>query len=153
MVWKPHVTVAAVIEREGRFLVVEEETEKGLRINQPAGHLEKGETLIDAVKREVEEETAWRFVPENLVAVQLWRRNAETESFLRFCFSGYCHDHDPGQSLDAGIRSTHWLSREEIASVSNRLRSPLVLICVDEYLQGRRHPLSIIDSFLDIDDE
>lgn len=151
MLWKPHVTVAAVIERGGRFLVVEEETASGLRINQPAGHLEQGETLIQAIRREVREETAWGFEPDYLLGVQLWRRNPESTSFLRFCFSGYCEDYDATQSLDAGIHCTHWLSRDEIAADRSRLRSPLVLLCVDEYLRGCRYPLSIIHSLLDFD--
>jgi len=149
MVWKPHVTVAAIIEREGRFLLVEEETAQGLQFNQPAGHFEENEDLIAAVKREVLEETAWRFEPEHLVAVQLWRRNAHAPTFLRVCFSGACHSHDPGQPLDAGIVATHWLSRDEIAAQSQRLRSPLVLIGIDQYLSGQLYPLSLLQAFLD----
>jgi ADP-ribose pyrophosphatase YjhB (NUDIX family) len=151
MVWKPHVTVAAVIERDNRFLLVEEETPRGLQLNQPAGHFEKNEDLITAVKREVNEETAWHFEPEHLVSVQLWRRNPEYPTFLRLCFSGYCHSHNPNQQLDDGIVSTHWLTREEIAAEQHRLRSPLVLVSVDEYLSGHRCPLSLLKSFLDLD--
>lgn len=153
MVWKPHVTVAAVIERNGRFLLVEEETDRGIRFNQPAGHLEEGETLAEAVRREVYEETGWRFEPESVVAVQLWRRNPGAPSFLRICFSGRCIGHDLGRKLDDGILATHWLSRDEIAAARPRLRSPLVLISVDEYLQGHRYPLSLLKSFLDLDHE
>lgn len=153
MVWKPHVTVAAVIERDRRFLLVEEETNQGIRFNQPAGHLEEGECLIAAVKREVYEETAWRFEPEQLIAIQLWRRNPESSSFLRVCFAGRCHDHDPHQTLDEGIIGTHWLTRDEIAGNLERLRSPLVLHSVDEYLQGNLHSLDVIKSFLDLDHE
>jgi ADP-ribose pyrophosphatase YjhB (NUDIX family) len=153
MVWKPHVTVAAVIERNGRFLLVEEETDRGIRFNQPAGHLEEGETLAEAVRREVYEETGWRFEPESVVAVQLWRRNPEAPSFLRICFSGRCIGHDPDRKLDDGILATHWLSRDEIAAAHSRLRSPLVLISVDEYLREARYPLSLLKSFLDLDHE
>lgn len=153
MVWKPHVTVAAVIEKGQRFLLVEEETNHGLRFNQPAGHLEEGENLIAAIKREVYEETAWRFEPKHLVALQLWRRNPESASFVRICFSGRCHDHDPDQTLDEGIKATHWLTRDEIAREKHRLRSPLVLISVDEYLKGSLYPLDIIKSFLDLNHE
>jgi ADP-ribose pyrophosphatase YjhB (NUDIX family) len=151
MVWKPHVTVAAVIEQNNRFLIVEEETSNGIQFNQPAGHLEKSEDLIAAVKREVHEETAWLFEPEHIVAIQLWRKNPEFPSFIRICFSGLCHSRNPNQKLDDGIIGTHWLTRDEIAAKEHRLRSPLVLISVDEYLSGQRHSLSLLKSFLDLD--
>ena len=148
MVWKPHVTVAAVIEQSDRFLLVEENTENGLAFNQPAGHLEANEDLITAVKREVYEETAWQFEPEALLAVELWRKNSASPTFLRFCFIGSVHSHNPHQILDDGIVATHWLTRDQIAARSAQLRSPLVLITIDEYLKGHRHPLSILQSFL-----
>jgi ADP-ribose pyrophosphatase YjhB (NUDIX family) len=151
MVWKPHVTVAAVIERDNRFLLVEEHTPHGLQFNQPAGHLEENEDLIAAVKREVQEETAWQFEPEALVSVQLWRKNPDFPSFMRFCFVGQCHSHSPLQTLDDGIVATHWLTRDEICAEKHRLRSPLVLLSVDEFLTGQRYPLSILKSFLDLD--
>jgi 8-oxo-dGTP pyrophosphatase MutT (NUDIX family) len=149
MIWKPHVTVAAVIERDQRFLFVEEHTPNGLQFNQPAGHLEPNEDFITAVKREVQEETAWQFEPEYLVAIQLWRKNPDYPTFLRLCFTGQCHSHDANQVLDEGIVATHWLSRDEIAAQQHRLRSPLVLISLDNYLNGERHPLSLLKSFLD----
>lgn len=151
MVWKPHVTVAAVIEREGRFLLVEEHTSNGLQFNQPAGHLEESESLVAAVKREVFEETAWQFEPEYLVSIQLWRKKPRAPSFLRCCFAGLCHSHDPNQPLDEGVVATHWLSREEIKVQQHRLRSPLVSISVDEYLSGQRYPLGLLKSFLDLE--
>ena len=151
MVWKPHVTVAAIVEKDSRFLLVEEETSKGLAYNQPAGHLEKGEDLICAVKREVFEETAWQFEPESIVSVQLWRKNPDFPSFLRVCFTGHCHSHDPTHTLDDGIVDTHWLTREQVAAKKRQLRSPLVLIGIDEFLKGTRHPLSLLQSFLDLD--
>jgi ADP-ribose pyrophosphatase YjhB (NUDIX family) len=151
MVWKPHVTVAAVIEREGRFLLVEEHTTSGLKFNQPAGHLEENESLIEAVKREVFEETAWQFEPEAIISIQLWRRNPKQPSFLRYCFSGQCHSHDPEHKLDDGIIATHWLSREEIIAQPKRMRSPLVPIAVEDYLNGERYPLNMLKSFLDLD--
>lgn len=150
MIWKPHVTVAAVIEQDNRFLLVEEETFNGLAFNQPAGHLEEGEDLVAAVKREVIEESAWQFEPESVVAIQLWRRAPGYPSFLRVCFDGQCHSHDPEQQLDDGIVATHWLSRDEIAQRQDRLRSPLVLLSVDHYLNGERYPLSMIKSLIDI---
>lgn len=151
MVWKPHVTVAAIIERDQRFLLVEEETPRGLQFNQPAGHFEENEDLIAAVKREVYEETGWQFEPESIISVQLWRRNPDYPTFLRVCFTGSCHSYNPNQPLDEGIVATHWLTRDEIAQQRQRLRSPLVLIGIDEYLSGQRHPLSLLKSFLDLD--
>lgn len=151
MVWKPHVTVAAIIERESRFLLVEEMTPQGLQFNQPAGHLEANEDLITAVRREVYEETAWQFEPEHLISVQLWRKNTASSTFLRVCFSGRCHSHNPETALDEGIVATHWLTRDEIIQQQSRLRSPLVLIGINDYLEGQRHPLSLIKSFLDLD--
>ncbi|CAG7856847.1 hypothetical protein MCAMS1_01491 [biofilm metagenome] len=151
MVWKPHVTVAAVIEREGRFLLVEEHTASGLKFNQPAGHLEENESLIDAVKREVLEETAWQFEPEALLSIQLWRRNPKQPSYLRYCFTGQCHSHNPDHQLDDGIVATHWLSPEDIIAQPKRMRSPLVSIAVEEYLKGERYPLAMLKSFLDLD--
>ncbi|MEQ1620832.1 MAG: NUDIX hydrolase [Methylococcales bacterium] len=151
MVWKPHVTVAAVVERNNRFLLVEEHTPSGLQFNQPAGHLEENEDLLTAVKREVLEETAWQFEPEALLSVQLWRKNPEFPSFMRFCFTGHCHSHNPLQKLDEGIVTTHWLTREEIIAQRHRLRSPLVSISIDEFLSGQRYPLSLLQSFLDLD--
>ncbi|MEY3807259.1 MAG: hypothetical protein RI893_235 [Pseudomonadota bacterium] len=151
MVWKPHVTVAAIIEQDQRFLFVEEETSLGLQFNQPAGHLEAGEDLIAAVRREVLEETAWQFEPESIVSIQLWRKNPDFPSFVRVCFSGRCHSHNLTQTLDEGIVATHWLTRDEIEAERHRLRSPLVLISVDEYLSGQRYPLSLLKSFIDLD--
>ena len=151
MVWKPHVTVAAVIERNQTFLLVEEETSNGLALNQPAGHLEESEDLINAVKREVVEETGWQFEPKYIVAIQLWRRHPKAPSFLRVCFTGEVHSHNPELELDEGIVDTHWLSRNEIEARRTRLRSPLVLMTVTQYLNGERHPLSLLKSFLDLD--
>lgn len=153
MVWKPHVTVAAIIEQDRRFLVVEEETSYGLQFNQPAGHLDEGESLVAAVKREVQEETGWQFEPEHIVSIQLWRKNPNFPSFVRVCFSGYCHSHNPTQQLDDGIIATHWLTRDEIETERRRLRSPLVLTSIDDYLSGQRHPLSLLKSFIDLDHE
>lgn len=108
MVWKPNVTVAAVIQQNDRFLLVEEKTSYGLQFNQPAGHLEEHEDLIAAVKREVNEETAWHFEPEAIISVHLWRQSPTSTTFVRFCFAGQCHSHNPNQTLDDGIVATHW---------------------------------------------
>ena len=153
MVWKPHVTVAAVIKKDNKFLLVEEETSNGLTFNQPAGHLEKGEDIITAVKREVNEETAWQFEPEQIISVQLWRKNPRFPTFLRVSFSGNVHSYNSDQPLDNGIIATHWLNRDEIAAKKSQLRSPLVLTTVDSYLAGEHYPLSLLKSFLDLEHE
>lgn len=150
MVWKPNVTVAAIIEQDGRFLLVEEHTSNGLKLNQPAGHLEEGESLIEAIKREVYEETAWQFEPSELISIQLWRNNPHSTSFLRCCFTGSCHSFNAEQALDEGIVATHWLSAEEMRSQKQRLRSPLVLTSLEEYLTGQRYPLDLLKNLLDI---
>jgi 8-oxo-dGTP pyrophosphatase MutT (NUDIX family) len=147
MVWKPHVTVAAVIEQNQRFLVVEEETGSGLAFNQPAGHLEEGEDFITAVKREVLEETAWHFTPTTLLGIYIWRKNPDLPTYLRICFTGQVFDHNPEQALDTGIVQAHWLTRDELNL--QPLRSSLVVNCVDDYLKGIRYPLSLLNSYLD----
>jgi 8-oxo-dGTP pyrophosphatase MutT (NUDIX family) len=134
----PDVTVAAVTERAGRFLVVEERIRRRLVFNQPAGHLEHGETLLAAVVREVREETAWRFEPAALLGVYLWRNPATGRATLRFAFTGAVADHDAAQKLDRGIVRTHWLSPHELEELEGQLRSPLVLRCVRDYLGGQR---------------
>jgi NADH pyrophosphatase NudC (nudix superfamily) len=149
MVWKPHVTVAAIVEKKQRFLLVEETTENGVMFNQPAGHLEPGESLTSAIQREVREETAWRFTPEAIVAVQLWRRSPEHPSFLRFCFTGPVSDHNPDQTLDDEIVAAHWLTRQELVARQSQWRSPLVMTSVDQYLSGQRFPLSLLHTYLD----
>lgn len=148
MVWKPHVTVAAVIEQQQRFLLVEETTLNGIEFNQPAGHLEENESLLDAVIREVQEESAWQFTPESLVSIQLWRKAPDKPTFLRVCFTGTCSEHNPAQALDTGIIATHWLTRDEVAARAQVLRSPLVLSSIDDYLNGHRYPLSILKSLI-----
>lgn len=140
----PAITVAAVTETGGRFLVVEELIEGQRLFNQPAGHVEAGETLLAAVAREAREETAWRFTPEALLGVYLWRSAWNGRSFLRFAFTGKVSDHDPAQPLDEGILGTHWLSLPELKEQTLRLRSPLVLRCVEDYLAGRRSPLAAV---------
>ena len=153
MVWKPHVTVAAVIKKDNKFLLVEEQTSNGLAFNQPAGHLEKGEDIITAVKREVNEETAWQFEPEHIISIQLWRKNPDFPTFLRVSFAGNVHSYNSDQTLDNDIIATHWLKRNEIAAKKSQLRSPLVLTTVDSYLAGEQYPLSLLKSFLDLEHE
>lgn len=145
--WKPSVTVAAVIERDGRFLLVEEQTADGIRLNQPAGHLDPGESLLTAAARETVEETAFGFTPTQLVGVYLWRSQPPSGNgvtYLRFAFCGELGAHDPGRALDDGILRALWLTPEEIAARAAEHRSPLVQRCVDDYLAGMRYPLDLL---------
>jgi 8-oxo-dGTP pyrophosphatase MutT (NUDIX family) len=146
-IWKPSVTVAAIIEREGRFLLVEEETSEGVRLNQPAGHLDPLESLEHAVAREAMEETAHEFKPTELVGVYMSRyqsvRTGQDVTYLRFAFAGQLgRQYD--QPLDDGILRTLWLSYEELLATRERHRSPLVLQCIDDYLKGQRAPLALL---------
>ncbi|CAN5304770.1 NUDIX hydrolase [soil metagenome] len=144
MIWKPDVTVAAVVEHNGEFLLVEERVSGQLVFNQPAGHLEDGESPRDAVIRETREETAWRFMPEALVGIYLWKNSARNRTFLRIAYCGVCRDRDTTRPLDEGILRSVWLSRAELAACSSRLRSPMVLRCIDDYLAGTRFPEDLI---------
>lgn len=143
-IWKPNVTVAAVVERDGRFLVVEEETEDGLRFNQPAGHLDRGESLVNAVAREALEETAHGFQPEFLVGIYQWPRPAGDITYLRFAFGGSITGFDPERKLDTGIVRAVWLTLDELRETRERHRSPLILQCCEDYMAGRRYPLDLI---------
>jgi 8-oxo-dGTP pyrophosphatase MutT (NUDIX family) len=149
MIWKPNVVVAAVIERDGRFLMVEETDDQGrLVINQPAGHLDPQESLVTAVAREVFEETAWQFEPRGIVGIYLfYPRSGEDFAYLRVCFHGACYDHHPEQALDHGIVRATWFSREELVARQGELRSPLVLTCIDAYRAGQHHPLSLLNHY------
>ncbi len=146
MNWKPNVTVAAVIEEAGRHLLVEETIDGDHVFNQPAGHLEEGESLIDAIRREVREETAYRFVPQALLTIQLWRHPHNRLTFLRFTFCGQVLDHDPTQPLDSGIIAATWFQRGEIERMRDRLRSPLVWESILAYESGQRIPLEILQT-------
>ncbi|HEU5442227.1 MAG TPA: NUDIX hydrolase [Steroidobacteraceae bacterium] len=146
----PEITVAAVVEAGNRFLVVEERIESRLVINQPAGHVERGETLLEAVVREVREETAWLFTAKELVGVYLWRHPGTGRTTKRFTFSGVVTDHRDGQPLDDGIVGTHWLTLAELEGREQQLRSPLVLRCLEDYLAGRCQPLAAAAA-LDLD--
>lgn len=149
MIWKPNVVVAAVIERDGRFLMVEElDDQRRLVINQPAGHLDPQETLETAVAREVFEETAWQFEPRGIVGFYLYYpRPGVDMAYLRVCFHGVCYDHHPEQTLDHGILRAEWFSRDELVARQNELRSPLVLACIDAYQTGQHYPLSLLHHY------
>lgn len=144
MIWKPNVTVAAVIEREGRFLLVEEQTSQGLRFNQPAGHWEQNETLAAATIREALEESAWDFEPQFLIGIYRWHATESDTTYLRFAFGGVVTTHHPEYKLDEGIVRAVWLSIDEIRASQARHRSPLILRCCEDYLAGKRYPLDIL---------
>lgn len=146
--WKPSVTVAAVIEKDGRFLMVEEETAGGLMLNNPAGHLDPGESPAEGCARETLEETAYAFRPTALIGVYLARsRRSSTgqdTTYVRLAFCGELGQHDPARPLDKGIVRALWLTPEEARASAARHRSPLVLRCIEDYLAGVRYPLSAI---------
>ena len=143
-IWKPNTTVAAIIERDNKFLLVEEETERGNRFNQPAGHLEDGETLIQAVIRETMEESAYEFTPEFLLGVYQWKHTLNDTTYLRFAFIGKAGVHYPMQELDEGIVQAVWMDIDEIRDKANLMRSPQILTCIEDYLAGKRYPLEVI---------
>ena len=152
--WKPSVTVAAIIERDGRYLLVEEETPEGLRLNNPAGHLDPGESPEQGVARETLEETAHAFTPTALVGIYLSRfqreSTAEDITYLRFAFCGELGAFDPDRTLDTGIVRTLWMTPDELRASADRHRSPLVLRCIEDHLAGRRLPLDAVTTDLSI---
>lgn len=144
MIWKPNVVVAAIIEREGKFLLVEEEADGQLVLNQPAGHLDEGESLLAAVMRETLEETAWHFTPESLLGVYRWPHPTKSLTYLRFAFIGQVTRHEPERSLDHGIARALWLTPDEIRAQRQRHRSPQVERCLNDYLAGQRYSLELL---------
>ena len=144
MIWKPNVTVAAVVQRDGKFLLVEEETEAGLAFNQPAGHLEEGESLVDAVVREALEETAYHFKPTHLVGIYNWKHPAKDVTYLRFAFAGELRGWEADRKLDEGIVGARWLTLDEVKATQARHRSPLILRCIEDDLAGKCYPLDLL---------
>jgi phosphatase NudJ len=148
--WKPSVTVAAIVEREGRYLLVEEHTPEGLKLNNPAGHLDPGESLLQAVVREVLEETARVFTPLALLGVTQARFTrpavGQDVTYLRFAYAGTVGDEVPGRSLDTGIVRTLWMHPDEIRVQGTRLRSALVLANIEDHLAGRCYPLDAVSA-------
>ena len=138
---RPVVTVAAIVVREGAFLLVEEETRAGVRLNQPAGHLEAGETLVAAAMRETLEETCYRVTPTALVGVYRWHAPETGATFIRFAFAGEVVAHEIERKLDVGILRALWLTYDELLARRAMHRSPLVLRCIDDYRAGSRRPL------------
>ena len=147
MTWKPNVTVAAIIERDGKFLLVEEHTSQGLRLNQPAGHLEANESLLQAAVREAREESAYEFHPQHLVGIYRWHSDASDTTYLRFAYSGKILVHHVGQPLDEGIVRTLWMTPDEMRASTERHRSPLVLRCMEDYLAGKKYPLDLVTHY------
>jgi ADP-ribose pyrophosphatase len=144
--WPPHLVVATVVERDGRFLCVEERIEGRSVINQPAGHWDPGESLIEAAIRETLEETAWHIEPTALLGVYHHHPPGLAYGFLRFAFVGRALREDSGRELDHGIERALWLSEHELRSCTERHRGPMVLRCLDDYLAGRRLPLESLAS-------
>ncbi len=148
MIWKPHATVAAIIERDNKFLMVEEMIHSEKLFNQPAGHLDPDETLIDAVIRETREETAWLFTPEYITGIYQWKQPGTStnhhKTFLRVAFCGTCSDFDGTQELDDGIIQATWKTRDELIGDKSKLRSPMIINCIDDYLAGKRYPLELL---------
>jgi 8-oxo-dGTP pyrophosphatase MutT (NUDIX family) len=145
MTWRPDLTVAAVVQRDDRFLIVEERIRGSLVLNQPAGHVEDGESVIEAAVRETLEETAWHLRPRHLLGLYLWRNPATGASILRIAVTGEVTRHESSRALDRGIVAAHWLSRAELTLRPARLRSPLVLRCIDDFLAGHRHDLGALN--------
>ena len=147
-IWKPNVVVAAIAERDGKFLLVEEEIEDGrLVFNQPAGHWDPGETLIEACVRETLEETGHAFKPTSLLGIFAWTPPGGDKTYLRFAFCGETGARDPARKLDKEIRQALWLSVDEIRACRERHRSPLLMRCVERYLSGVRYPLDMIEHY------
>ena len=145
MIWRPELAAAAIVQRDHRFLIVEEHIRGASVFNQPAGHVNDGESIIDAVVRETLEETAWHFVPRALLGIYLWRNPANGHSILRMAIIGDVTTHDPSRKLDAPVVAAHWMERETLLAQSGKLRSPLVMRCIDDYLAGQRHDLAALN--------
>lgn len=144
MTWTPHATVAVIVEDDlGRFLLVEE-TSGGLVVfNQPAGHVEEGESITEAARREALEETGWQVEPEHFLGVYTYRAPANGVTYYRFCYAARAIE-KVSEELDTGIIAAHWLTLDEIRERKHKLRSPLVLQCIEDYRDGRRFPLDVV---------
>lgn len=148
MTWVPHITVAAVIEKNEQFLIIEENTSEGIRFNQPAGHLEPNETIINAVIRETQEEAARLIEPQHLIGIYRWYCEYNKHTYLRFCFYAKEISFDPVQKLDNGIIRTLWMTQNELIEQQNKCRSPLVLQCISDYIAGKQYPMSLLQDEL-----
>jgi len=143
MDWHPHATVAVVVEKEGKFLLIEEESHGRVVFNQPAGHIDEGETFIQAAIREALEETAWHVKPQYLIGFYIYKGGNDV-TYHRACFAAEAISHQPELGLDKGIIRTVWLTRNEVEALGNKLRSPMVLKCIDDYIAGNNYPLELI---------
>lgn len=144
MSWSPHVVLASVIEQHGKFLLVEEYAGDRLVLNQPAGHWEEGETLIEGARREALEETGWEIEPESVLGLYHYQPPELDYCFLRIAFAARAVRHHPQRTLDSGILRAVWMTREDIEQQRERHRSPMLMRCIDDYLAGRRYPLSML---------
>ncbi len=144
MTWAPHVTVATIIERDNRYLMVYEESDGKKVYNQPAGHLDPNETLLDAAIREALEETGWTIQLTGVVGVNLYTAPSNGITYFRTTFIGEAISHDSKHPLDTGIIEAVWLSYEELLERKERLRSPMTLQIIEDYRAGRRFPLSVV---------
>jgi 8-oxo-dGTP pyrophosphatase MutT (NUDIX family) len=142
-IWRPHLTVAAIVEQEGRFLLVEEACEGQVVFNQPAGHLDENETLLEAVVRETLEEAGRHFTPEAITGFYQWKSPVNGFTYVRIAFCGDCSERDLDRALDTDIIDTVWLTPKELAEQQAKLRSPMVLHCIEDYMAGKRYPLDM----------
>lgn len=147
MTWKPNVTVAAIVEQDGKFLLVEEQVRGDILLNQPAGHLEPDESIIQGAIRETLEETGYTFTPQWMTGIYRWHSRVDNITFLRFAFTGSVSDHDPERALDAGILRAAWFGPDEIRKMAYRHRSPLVMKCVEDHLAGKRYSMEILTHY------
>ena len=146
MKWSPHITVASVLEREKQFLFVEERIDGRLVLNQPAGHWEQGESIVQASIRETLEETAWHYKPSYLIGIYHWIHPGSKETYLRFCFAGDLLNYEPDRHLDDGIEQAIWLDYQQLDERNNDHRSPLVMQCVNDYIKGQRFELTLLQN-------
>ncbi|MFI8739788.1 NUDIX hydrolase [Stutzerimonas zhaodongensis] len=144
MSWHPHITVATIVEVDGRFLMVEESKGGRLVLNQPAGHLEPHETLRQAAVRETLEETGWEVALAGVVGIYLYTAPSNGVTYQRVCFAATPVRHEPHRELDSGIVAALWMTRDELANQPERWRSELILRCIDDYLAGPPHDLAVI---------
>lgn len=144
MSWSAHVVVASIVERDGKFLLVEEQVNNELVLNQPAGHWEEGETLVEAARREALEETGWEVEPTDVLGIYEFQPPDLDYTFLRIAFIARAQRHHEARPLDHGIVGAVWLTRDELLARQHQHRSPSVMRCVDDYLRGQRYPLSMI---------
>jgi len=144
MSWTPHATVATVVEKDGRYLIVEEASNGRQVLNQPAGHVEDGEFIVAAARRETLEETGWEIEPTHLIGIYTYKAPHSKVTYYRFCYAAKALQHHPDLPLDDDIDQVHWFTLDEITSRTDVLRSPLVLKCIEDYLAGQKFPLDLI---------